>query len=44
MGHDFAQYASQREFLNRRSDAKAHPFETRLLDSLVEWLDKRMAE
>ena len=43
MGHDFARYASQREFMNRRNDAKPHPFETALLDSVLDWLDRQTA-
>jgi pimeloyl-ACP methyl ester carboxylesterase len=43
MGHDFTHFASQREYLNRRADPAPHPFETKLLDALFEWLDRQLA-
>jgi alpha-beta hydrolase superfamily lysophospholipase len=42
MGHDFGQFASQRAFLNRRTEPGPHPFETRLLDSVLEWLEGKV--
>jgi pimeloyl-ACP methyl ester carboxylesterase len=39
MGHDFARYDSQLDFLNRRKDpAKPHPYDTEVVDVLLKWL------
>lgn len=43
MGHDFGRYASQLEFLDRRKDAKPHPFDTEALDVVLRWIDQQRA-
>ena len=41
MGHDFARYDSQLEFLNRRLDpSKPHPFVEEVLTALLKWLNE----
>lgn len=42
MGHDFGVYSSQAEFLNRRNDQKAHPFDEEVLAVLMHWLEQRL--
>jgi alpha-beta hydrolase superfamily lysophospholipase len=42
MGHDFARYESQAEFLNRRNSPKAHPFDEELLTVVLNWLEQRL--
>jgi pimeloyl-ACP methyl ester carboxylesterase len=43
MGHDFARYDSPQEFLSRRKDpAKAHPYDTEIVDVLLKWLDQHL--
>lgn len=39
MGHDFARYLSQAEFLNRRVDAKAHLYDDDIVTTVLSWLD-----
>jgi uncharacterized protein len=41
MGHDFAMYDSQLEFLTRRNDsAKPHPYNQEFLHALLKWLNE----
>ena len=40
MGHDFGRYASQAEFLKRRSESKAHPFDDEMASLLLQWLEE----
>ncbi len=42
MGHDFARYASQADFLNRRRSNQEHPFDSDLVRALLKWLDKHL--
>lgn len=42
MGHDFARYESQAEFLDRRNSSKAHPFDDELLTVVLNWLEERL--
>ena len=42
MGHDFGRYASQTEFLNRRTDKKPHPFDDEVVTVLLDWLNKHL--
>lgn len=42
MGHDFGRYVSAADFLDRRRDAKPHPFDNELLDVLLKWLDQQV--
>jgi hypothetical protein len=43
MGHDFAQYSSQLEFLNRREESKPHPFDQEVLDVVLKWIEQHQA-
>jgi uncharacterized protein len=41
MGHDFARYASQAEFLNRSSaPTRPHPYDDEILTTILHWLDR----
>jgi uncharacterized protein len=41
MGHDFAMYDSQLEFLTRRNDpTKPHPYDQEFLNALLKWLNE----
>jgi len=42
MGHDFNRYASQAEFMNRRQDSKAHPYDDDVLTEVVKWLEAQL--
>jgi len=42
MGHDFARYASQAEFLDRRNSPKPHPFDEEFLAIILDWLQQRL--
>jgi pimeloyl-ACP methyl ester carboxylesterase len=39
MGHDFAQYSSQEQFLKRRERSGTYPFDAELVRVLFQWLD-----
>jgi len=39
MGHDFARYASQAEFLHRSTATKPHPYDDEILTTVLNWLD-----
>jgi len=41
MGHDFARYSSEAEFLRRRQDSKAHPFDGEVLVVLTKWIEEQ---
>jgi len=42
MGHDFALYASQAEFLNRRTGNKPHPYDEEVVGVILEWLGEHL--
>ena len=42
MGHDFARYASQLEYLNRRTDTKPHPFDDEVVSAMLAWLNQHL--
>jgi len=42
MGHDFALYASQTEFLNRRTDNKPHPYDEEVVKVVLKWLGEHL--
>ena len=42
MGHDFALYSSQAEFLRRRQDSKPHPFDDDILDVIINWIQEQL--
>jgi pimeloyl-ACP methyl ester carboxylesterase len=42
MGHDFARYASQAAFLDRRKDPRPHPFDDEMLTVLLAWLEQQL--
>ena len=41
MGHDFARYSSQVEYLRRRHDGRPHPFDDEVLVVLTKWMDEQ---
>ena len=41
MGHDFARYSSQAEYLRRRHDGRPHPFDDEVLVVLTKWMDEQ---
>ena len=41
MGHDFARYSSEAEFLRRCQDSKAHPFDDEVLVVLTKWIEEQ---
>jgi uncharacterized protein len=41
MGHDFARYASQAEFLNRPAGAKPHRYDNEIVATVLAWFDAR---
>ena len=41
MGHDFARYSSQAEYLRRRHDGRPHPFDDEALVVLTKWMDEQ---
>lgn len=43
MGHDFGRYGSPLEYLNRRKDAKPHPFDDELVSTMVTWLNQHLS-
>jgi len=38
MGHDFARYASEAAFLNRRADNSPHPYDDEIVTVVLKWL------
>jgi pimeloyl-ACP methyl ester carboxylesterase len=42
MGHDFALYASQQEFLGRQNDAKQHAYDPKVVEAIVSWLKEHL--
>lgn len=42
MGHDFALYPSQAEFLGRRQDTKPHPYDEDVLNVIINWLEEQL--
>jgi uncharacterized protein len=42
MGHDFALYASQQEFLGRQNDGKQHPYDQKVVEAIVSWLNEHL--
>lgn len=42
MGHDFALYSSQAEFLLRRRDSKPHPFDNDILELIIGWIEEQL--
>jgi len=42
MGHDFALYASQAEFLRPREDRKPHPYDEDMIAVIITWLEEQL--
>jgi len=42
MGHDFALYDSQLEFLRRAADKKPHPYDDEVLTAILKWLSDQL--
>jgi pimeloyl-ACP methyl ester carboxylesterase len=42
MGHDFALYDSQLEFLRRAADNKHHPYDDEVLTAIIKWLSDHL--
>ena len=40
MGHDFARYSSEAEFLRRSQDSKPHPFDDDILGVVTKWIEE----
>ncbi len=43
MGHDFALYDSQLDFMNRTAGAKPHPYDDEALAVILKWLSEHLA-